>query len=81
MIEPINYLKDFNSYRDQIYDLVNTIVRENQGNFSSEHGIGLIKKESLKKFKSKNQIAFMKNIKQSLDPKNILNPGKIIDLD
>ena len=80
MIEPINFSKNFDSYRDKIYDLVNTIVVENQGSFSAEHGIGMIKKESLKKFKNKNQINFMKNIKKSLDPKNILNPGKIIDL-
>ena len=81
MIEPINFSKNFDSYRNQIYDLVNEIVVENQGSFSGEHGIGMIKKESLQKFKNINQIEFMKNIKRSLDPKNILNPGKIIDLD
>ena len=81
MIEPINFSKNFDSYRNQIYDLVNKIVAENQESFSAEHGIGMIKKESLQKFKSINQIEFMKNIKRSLDPKNILNPGKIIDLD
>ena len=81
MIEPINFSKNFDSYRNQIYDLVNEIVVENQGSFSAEHGIGMIKKESLQKFKNINQIKFMKNIKRSLDPKNILNPGKIIDLD
>ena len=32
-------------------------------------------------FKSYNEIQFMINIKNSLDPKNILNPGKIFDLD
>ena len=81
MIEPINFSKNFDSYRNQIYQLVNEIVVENQGSFSAEHGIGMIKKESLQKFKNINQIEFMKNIKRSLDPKNILNPGKIIDLD
>jgi FAD/FMN-containing dehydrogenase len=81
MIEPINFSKNFDSYRNQIYDLVNEIVIENQGSFSAEHGIGMIKKESLQKFKNINQIEFMKNIKRSLDPKNILNPGKVIDLD
>ena len=81
MIEPVNYTKNFNSFRDQIYDLVNTIVKEQKGSISAEHGIGMIKKEGLKKFKGKNKIEFMKNIKRSLDPKNILNPGKIFDLD
>ena len=80
MIEPINYTKNFNSYRDKIYDLVNAMAIKNKGSFSAEHGIGMIKKESLKKYKNKNQIEFMKKIKKSLDSKNILNPGKIIDL-
>jgi D-lactate dehydrogenase (cytochrome) len=81
MIEPINFSQNFNLFRNQIYDLVNKIVVENHGSFSAEHGIGMIKKESLKKFKDKNHIKFMKKIKKSLDPKNILNPGKVFDLD
>ena len=80
MIEPLNFSKDFDLYREKIYDLVNSLVIINKGSFSAEHGIGMIKKESLKKYKSKNQIKFMKKIKNSLDPKNILNPGKIFDL-
>ena len=81
MIEPINFSKNFNLFRNQIYNLVNKIAVENNGSFSAEHGIGMLKKDSLKKYKSKNQIEFMKSIKNSLDLKNILNPGKIIDLD
>ena len=81
MIEPKNFQKDFNMYREEIYDLVNKLVLKNKGSFSAEHGIGMIKKNSLKKFKSYNEIQVMKNIKKSLDIKNILNPGKIFDLD
>ena len=81
MIQPVNFIKDFNLYRDEIYELVSTLVEKNNGSFSAEHGIGMIKKDSFKKFKSYNEIQFMINIKNSLDPKNILNPGKIFDLD
>lgn len=81
MIEPKNFQKDFNMYREKIYDLVNKLVLKNKGSFSAEHGIGMAKKNSLKKFKSYNEIQVMKNIKKSLDIKNILNPGKIFDLD
>ena len=80
MIQPLNYLKDFNINRDKIYELVNKLVEENNGSFSAEHGIGMIKKNSFKKFKSYNEIKVMKSIKISLDSKNILNPGKIFDL-
>jgi len=37
------------------------------------------KKNSLLKFKSKNEIDIMKKLKKVFDPKNILNPGKIFD--
>ena len=77
MIEPKNYKKDFSIHRDKIYELVNDIVLENSGSFSAEHGIGMIKRKYLLKYKSKNEIKLMKNIKESFDPKNILNPNKI----
>ena len=80
MIEPLNYSKNFNDYRDRIYDLVNDLVSENNGSFSAEHGIGMIKKNSLLKYKSKNELNLMKNIKKLFDPKNILNPNKIFNI-
>lgn len=60
---------------------VETIVYEalgrRQGVISAEHGIGLEKREYLKHSRSAQEIALMKTIKQALDPKGILNPGKI----
>jgi len=60
---------------------VETIVYEalgrRQGVISAEHGIGLEKREYLKHSRSTEEIALMKTIKQALDPKGILNPGKI----
>jgi FAD/FMN-containing dehydrogenase len=48
-----------------------------QGVISAEHGIGLDKRAYLKHSRSEEEIALMKTIKQALDPKGILNPGKI----
>jgi FAD/FMN-containing dehydrogenase len=60
---------------------VETIVYEalgrRQGVISAEHGIGLDKREYLKHSRSTAEIALMKTLKRALDPKNILNPGKI----
>ena len=70
-----SYLK----LRNKIYSFVNELVEEYGGSFSAEHGIGQIKKNSLLKFKSKNEIDVMKKLKKVFDPKNILNPGKIFD--
>lgn len=60
---------------------VQTIVYEalgrRHGVISAEHGIGLDKREHLKHSRSENEIALMKALKRALDPKGILNPGKI----
>ncbi len=60
---------------------VETIIYEalgrRQGVISAEHGIGLDKRDFLKHSRSPNEIALMKTLKQALDPKGILNPGKI----
>ena len=47
------------------------------GSVSAEHGIGLQKKEYLSWSRNSDEINLMKMLKQSLDPKDILNPGKI----
>ena len=48
------------------------------GTITGEHGVGMHKKEYLKKQHADN-IPVMKSIKKSLDPNNIMNPGKIFD--
>ena len=50
-----------------------------EGTITGEHGIGVHKKEYLIKQHSDN-ITYMRLIKQTLDPNNIMNPGKIFDL-
>jgi FAD/FMN-containing dehydrogenase len=47
------------------------------GSVSAEHGIGLQKKRYLSWSRSEPEIAMMQAIKKTLDPKDILNPGKI----
>ena len=80
MIQPEKYSGNFNNLRGKIYKIVNDSVYMFGGSFSAEHGIGIIKKDSLKKYKDDNEIKIMKKIKIAFDPKNIMNPGKIFDL-
>jgi len=51
------------------------------GAVSAEHGIGLEKKPWLGITRSDQEIELMKTLKRSLDPQNILNPGKVISVD
>lgn len=48
------------------------------GSISAEHGIGVHKKKYLSYSRSSEEIALMKLLKTTLDPSNLLNPGKII---
>ncbi len=48
--------------------------------YSGEHGIGAGKIESLEKEAGSASVAVMSAIKRALDPKGILNPGKIFVL-
>ena len=60
-----------------IEDIVYACVRDWHGSISAEHGIGLIKKRYLSYSRTADEIAVMKAIKGLLDPRGILNPGKI----
>ena len=50
------------------------------GSVSAEHGVGLDKKKYLKLSRNDAEIALMRTLKKALDPKGILNPGKVFDL-
>ena len=45
---------------------------------SAEHGIGQAKLEELPRRKSQVEMALMKSIKLALDPRNLMNPGKVL---
>ena len=51
------------------------------GTCTGEHGIGMSKKDFLKQQYTSATIDAMKLIKRAMDPKNLLNPGKVIDVD
>ena len=69
----------FNENIDVFKEIILNNVYNLEGSFSAEHGIGQLKKKELLNYKDKNIIELMREIKQSFDPLNILNPGKIIN--
>jgi len=78
--QPIKSNKDKFLKKDKkLRKKINDLTIELNGSISAEHGIGLTKKADLKKYMKKD-VELFKLIKKSLDPKNIMNPGKIIDI-
>lgn len=69
---------DFFKFEKKIRKKLVDLTMSLDGSFSAEHGIGVTRKAELKKYK-KDELNIMKGIKKSIDSKNILNPGKIID--
>jgi FAD/FMN-containing dehydrogenase len=63
---------------DAVQRAVHDIAYEMGGSFSAEHGIGVMKRADLVRYKSKTEIDTMRALKIALDPKNILNPGKLV---
>ena len=61
---------------------VNRIVHDTvdalNGSISAEHGIGQLKREELLRYKSPVEMALMRSIKQALDPRGLMNPGKVL---
>lgn len=63
---------------DTVTEAVNDIVLSLNGSISAEHGIGRMKRAKLAEIKAGPEIEMMRAIKQALDPRGILNPGKVV---
>ncbi|WP_036255289.1 FAD-binding oxidoreductase [Methylocapsa acidiphila] len=63
---------------DEVNAIVHGIVAAHHGSISAEHGIGQLKRDLLPKVKDKVAMDVMRALKHTLDPKNILNPGKVL---
>jgi FAD/FMN-containing dehydrogenase len=53
-------------------------VRAMKGSVSAEHGVGTLKRAYLGHSRGAAELSVMRRLKQALDPKGILNPGKLI---
>jgi FAD/FMN-containing dehydrogenase len=48
------------------------------GSFSAEHGVGILKCDELRKYKSPVAVGLMRTLKRAVDPRGIMNPGKVL---
>jgi len=66
--------------QEQIYALVHDSVAAFNGSISAEHGIGQLKRDEMPRYKSAVELGLMRSIKNALDPKGLLNPGKVLSV-
>ena len=69
-----DYLRRSNDMNAAVF----AIVKKYGGSISAEHGIGVIKRHLLPAVKDPVALDLMKSLKRMLDPKGILNPGKVL---
>jgi D-lactate dehydrogenase (cytochrome) len=62
----------------EVNETVHAVVQKFGGSISAEHGVGVMKRDLLPAVKDPVAIEMMRTIKRTLDPKNILNPGKVV---
>ncbi|MBS0537644.1 MAG: FAD-binding oxidoreductase [Proteobacteria bacterium] len=67
-------------YAPAVTRAVNDLITSMAGSISAEHGIGIEKLDELQHYRSKIELDTMRTIKRALDPKNIMNPGKVLRL-
>ncbi|WP_376099733.1 FAD-binding oxidoreductase [Roseomonas sp. CCTCC AB2023176] len=69
---------DFLARSHEIMEAVNDVVRDLGGSFSAEHGVGRLKPDMLAAWRGGAELATMQAIKRALDPKGLMNPGKVL---
>ena len=69
------FLREF---EDKVNTLVFDQVKRFDGSISAEHGVGELKAGKLPLYKDATAMAMMRAVKQALDPKNLLNPGRVL---
>jgi D-lactate dehydrogenase (cytochrome) len=68
------FLKRWHDVNAVVFD----VVKKYNGSISAEHGVGVMKRDLLPNVKDKVALELMRSLKQMLDPKAILNPGKVL---
>ncbi|MFL2769868.1 MAG: FAD-binding oxidoreductase [Rhodospirillaceae bacterium] len=63
---------------DKMNRIIHDLVAEMNGSFSAEHGIGRLKVGEMDHYKDPVELDLMRRLKSALDPKEMMNPGKIL---
>jgi FAD/FMN-containing dehydrogenase len=64
--------------RDAVSGVVYEVVDRLGGSISAEHGLGQLKREAIRRHKDALELDLMRALKRTLDPKGVMNPGKVL---
>jgi FAD/FMN-containing dehydrogenase len=78
MFPPPGGRRDFAAWSAEVNRVVYGVVRALGGSISAEHGIGALKRDELPRYKAALELEMMRAVKSVLDPRGIMNPGKVL---
>jgi len=64
--------------REEVNRMVYDTLEPFGGSISAEHGLGQLKREEIRRHKHPLELELMRSLKHALDPKGLLNPGKVL---
>jgi len=70
--------EEFFAQAPEVNRIVYETVRALDGSISAEHGLGALKREEIRRYKSALELDLMRSIKRTLDPHGLMNPGKVL---
>ena len=70
--------REFFAQSAEVNHIVYEVVNSLRGSISAEHGLGVLKRDEIKLYKSPLELEMMRSIKNALDPYGLMNPGKVL---
>jgi FAD/FMN-containing dehydrogenase len=70
--------RQFFEQAPEVNHIVYEVVHSLGGSISAEHGLGVLKRDEIKRYKSELELELMRAIKRTLDPHGLMNPGKVL---
>jgi FAD/FMN-containing dehydrogenase len=68
----------FITHQDAINQIVHDSTVRFGGSISAEHGLGMLKRDEIRRYKSDVELSLMLAIRNALDPDKLMNPGKVL---
>ena len=65
-------------HEHEVNRIVYEVVRKLNGSISAEHGLGQLKRDTIRDYKDPIELELMLKIKDAIDPQGLMNPGKVI---